>query len=235
MSRTSRAITCLGLAGALSACAPASAPATNASVAAASSASADEALIKSVIQDAARAQASAFAQRTPALMGPTATEAYYQQLVRTNGSLLADGVSALELVRLEWGPISINGATAEATTFETWRTDYGSGAVDQARDRNRYALVRDNGGWKIRSSLRPDSGLFQPDAGTPSSGAVPNASRGSGAAGARSHNWSGYAATTGAFTAVSASWVVPRTTGSGTFAADSTWVGIGGIQSNDPI
>jgi hypothetical protein len=50
-----------------------------------------------------------------------------------------------------------------------------------------------------------------------------------------SRNWSGYAATGGAFTGVSGSWTIPTVTESESAAADATWVGIGGISSSDLI
>jgi hypothetical protein len=51
-----------------------------------------------------------------------------------------------------------------------------------------------------------------------------------------STNWSGYMATSGAFSAISASWYVPQVTGNGsTTTADATWVGIGGVSSSDLI
>jgi len=51
-----------------------------------------------------------------------------------------------------------------------------------------------------------------------------------------SKNWSGYVAMSGTFSAVSASWYVPQVTGNGsTTTADATWVGIGGVSSNDLI
>jgi hypothetical protein len=51
-----------------------------------------------------------------------------------------------------------------------------------------------------------------------------------------STNWSGYLAATGTFTAVSGSWTATAATGNGsTISADSTWIGIGGVTSNDLI
>jgi Peptidase A4 family len=50
-----------------------------------------------------------------------------------------------------------------------------------------------------------------------------------------SHNWSGYAATSGAFTSITGTWVVPQVTGSSYSAADATWVGIGGLNRSDLI
>ena len=51
-----------------------------------------------------------------------------------------------------------------------------------------------------------------------------------------SSNWSGYMATSGDFTAISGSWTVPSVTGpSGETSADSAWIGIGGVSTNDLI
>ena len=51
-----------------------------------------------------------------------------------------------------------------------------------------------------------------------------------------STNWSGYVATSGHFTSIAASWVVPQPTGNGsTTTADATWVGIGGVTTSDLI
>lgn len=51
-----------------------------------------------------------------------------------------------------------------------------------------------------------------------------------------STNWSGYAALSGSFTAVSGSWTVPSVTGNGSDStADAAWIGIGGVSSTDLI
>lgn len=47
-------------------------------------------------------------------------------------------------------------------------------------------------------------------------------------------NWAGYVSTTGPYSSVGASWVVPTATSS-SVAADATWVGIGGVNSQDLI
>src|SRR6267143_377359 len=49
-----------------------------------------------------------------------------------------------------------------------------------------------------------------------------------------SSNWSGYAASGGTFTSVTATWSVP-TVSATSAGADATWVGIGGLTSNDLI
>lgn len=48
-------------------------------------------------------------------------------------------------------------------------------------------------------------------------------------------NWAGYAATGNSFSAISASWRVPTISGSEDTSADATWIGIGGITSDDLI
>ena len=51
-----------------------------------------------------------------------------------------------------------------------------------------------------------------------------------------SSNWAGYVATSGTFTAVGGSWIVPQATGSNAnLSADATWVGIGGGSGTDLI
>src|SRR6266498_3841355 len=61
--------------------------------------------------------------------------------------------------------------------------------------------------------------------------AVPNA-RGGIRHQAESTNWSGYAATTGTYTSVSASWTEPTGTCSGSRKYSSFWVGLDGFNSN---
>jgi hypothetical protein len=50
-----------------------------------------------------------------------------------------------------------------------------------------------------------------------------------------SANWAGYAATGKGFTGVQASWKIPTVKPSKTFGVDATWVGIGGVTTNDLI
>ena len=47
-------------------------------------------------------------------------------------------------------------------------------------------------------------------------------------------NWAGYVATSGQYSGVGASWTIPTVTGTNT-AADATWIGIGGVNSQDLI
>jgi hypothetical protein len=221
------------------------------------------AAIKAVIQKANQEQVSAFAKSDPTVMKDTATTSYYNQLVQINRDLSDNGVAAIKLVRLEWGPITIQSpSAAQATTFETWQTNYSDGSTDQNRDRNVYTLVQEGGAWKIQTDDHPDSDLGSgtsptapnpdPSAPTSPSTTTPPAPRVPGGRCGTSHNWSGYAATGGTFTSVTGTWTVPQsagvptpTSGSGTstrsgrfggnVASGATWVGIGGVNSRDLI
>jgi hypothetical protein len=50
-----------------------------------------------------------------------------------------------------------------------------------------------------------------------------------------SHNWSGYAATGGQYTGVTATWTMPQPRVNGAAGVGATWVGIGGVSSHDLI
>lgn len=52
---------------------------------------------------------------------------------------------------------------------------------------------------------------------------------------AESQNWSGYAATAGGYTAVSATWTIPDLVADSPPGTDAAWVGIGGVHSGDLI
>jgi len=74
----------------------------------------------------------------------------------------------VQLVNIQWGPVSVQGNTATATTIESWRTVNRDGSTDDSRDRNVYTLVQDGGAWKIQSDQHPD------DAQAPGGGASPS-------------------------------------------------------------
>jgi hypothetical protein len=57
----------------------------------------------------------------------------------------------------------------------------------------------------------------------------------SGAGANDSYNWAGYVASGGGYTSVSGSWTVPTIPSTTSFTGDATWVGIGGVGSNDLI
>src|SRR5205807_5356173 len=50
-----------------------------------------------------------------------------------------------------------------------------------------------------------------------------------------SHNWSGYAATSGTYTGVTGTWTVPAPGINSAPGVGATWVGIGGVSSHDLI
>jgi len=190
--------------------------------------------IQDVIQRGNAAQVQAVTTRDPTLLADTSVGAYSQALIRTNQSLLDAGVQVIELVDLEWGPISINGTSATATTFETWRTSFNEGPTDFTRARNVYSLVRDNtGAWRINANDHPDGRSRRVALPTPEppGSPPPDLQPGPGT----SRNWSGYAARGGTFTSVSASWTLPKLAVDGPFGADAAWVGIGGLRSRDLI
>ena len=119
-----------------------------------------------------QAQVQAIETNNPSVMQPTATDQFYQEQVSNNQDLTDNGVTDIKLVNIEWGPVTVNGNTATATDYETWSTTFDDGTTEQARDRNIYTLVNDNGTWKVQADDHPD----QPAAGTPSSsspGAAP--------------------------------------------------------------
>jgi len=90
-------------------------------------------------------------------MRETATERYYQELVRTNQGLQDNGITSIHLETIGWGPITVSGSTARATAFETWSTTFWNGTTDRTRDRNVYSLVQQNGSWKVQSDDHPDN------------------------------------------------------------------------------
>jgi len=150
-------------------------------------------------------------------MRDTTTAAYYAEMVRTNQGLINGGVTAIALVMLEWGPLAQqSAASAQVTTFETWRTTYTDGTTNQARARNVYTLVQEGGAWRIAADAHPDA---------PGSLPTLHAPGGSG----------GPAPLPAALTAVSSSWTVPQVAAASGGGADVTWVGIGGVYSRHLI
>jgi len=191
----------------------------------ASTANAEQA-IRDVIQKANEAQAVAFTKNDPSAMRATSTDTHYQEMVKVNSDLAGGGVRSIELVKIAFGDVTVNGATATATTTETWRSTYSDGTVDQSTDENDYSLVLQDGTWKIDSNTQPgNTGVTAPtQPQTPTGTTVRGSSR----------NWSGYVATGGTVTSVTGTWVVakpdPNVAG-----IDATWVGIGGANTTDLI
>jgi hypothetical protein len=113
--------------------------------------------IQQVVQGLDDAQAQAIATSDQTLMAATAMPAFYQEEVQNNQDLVAGGVTEVKLLKLEWGDITTDGTTATATVFETWSTTFSDGTTEQARDRNVYTLVQDNGTWKVQADAHPDA------------------------------------------------------------------------------
>jgi len=212
--------------------------------------------IQQVIQRGDDQQAQAISTDNPSVMADTSTADFYQQQVQVNQDLTSNGVTAIKLVNIEWGPISVSGTTATATAWETWITTYADGTTNQSRDRNVYTLVQNNGAWKVSADAHPDDPASQPGApaqptnstrpsnpsqpGRPVTPPQPISPRQPG--GQRSQpgqgisaNWSGYAATVGPYTAVSGTWHVPQFIPDSQAGADAAWVGIGGVDTTDLI
>ena len=117
--------------------------------------------IQQVIQRGDQAQIQALASKDPSPMRDDATAQYYDQMTSTNQDLLDSGVSSIQLVRIDWGTIVVNGNSAIVTCYETWSTTFADGSVDQSRDLNVYTLVQQNGSWKVQSDDHPDAGSGQ--------------------------------------------------------------------------
>ena len=122
-----------------------------------SSASSDQvtAAIQEVIQKANADQIQAVATGDASAMAETATTDRLGELQQVNQDLADNGVTDIQLMRLEWGPITVNGNSASATTYETWAVHTDDGATQVSRDTNVYSLVQDNSGWKIQSDEHP--------------------------------------------------------------------------------
>src|SRR2546427_4217339 len=196
-----------------------------------SSDTAAAAAVKDVITRANQAQAQAYARNDPTLMRATATDSYYQELVQTNQGIQSSGARSIALVSLDWVDVTISGTTAQASTNETWRTTYTDGSVAESTDRNDYTLVLQAGAWKISADMQPTTQIINPSTGISPTVTQPGTPA---SVTSSSSNWSGYAASGGTFTSVTATWTVPTVSATSP-GADATWVGIGGLESQDLI
>jgi hypothetical protein len=198
------------------------------------------AAIQQVLQRANDEQVQAISSGDPSVMSDTATPDHYQELVQINQGLTADGVTGINLVKLDFGPVTVNGNTATATTYETWGTTTSDGTTTQSVDTNVYTLVQQNGAWVVQSDIHPNDASGQPSASTggtqpttPGQQPAPFATTSRNT----SHNWSGYAATSSArdYTGVTGTWTVPQPEAASTAGVSAAWVGIGGVNSRDLI
>jgi peptidase A4-like protein len=222
------ATTAIGWNGVTRSAAPSPAATASASASPATGAQGDTATVEAVVQKANDEQQQAFAQNDPALMQDTATAAYYAQLVQVDAALRSSGVTAIQMLSLTVDQSTVQGSSAQVSTTETWRATYTDGTSTEDTSINNYSLVLVGLDWKI-------SGDTQPSANVP-----PGTSPGGPPAtvGSTSRNWSGYVASGGTFTAVSATWTVPTvsaSTSSANARADATWVGIGGATTTDLV
>jgi hypothetical protein len=255
--------------------------------------------IQQVIQRSDAEQVQAFSSGDDSVMADTATADHLKELTQANQDLADGGVADIQLSKLEWGPINVNGNSATATAYETWTVHYQDSSTETSRDTNVYTLVQENGAWKIQSDEHPDnaasgpttsvapttpaapttpSGRRTPGQSNPTGRSNPNPGQsnptpgqtipgfpnpfvtvpgqnpggtqpsapqqprtsprpGSGTVPSQdtSHNWSGYASTGGKFTSVTGTWTIPQITSNGTQGMGATWVGIGGVTSQDLI
>jgi len=184
--------------------------------------------IQQIIQRGNDEQAQAIAAGDPSVMSDTATADHFQELVKVNQDLVSSGVASISLAKLEWGPINVSGATATATTYETWITTTTDGTTTQSRDTNVYTLVQNGNAWVIQADDQPaQPAAAQPGTQNPQ-GVTPVSQN-------TSHNWSGYAATGRNYTSVTGTWTVPEPNAIGAPGVGATWVGIGGVTSRDLI
>ena len=192
--------------------------------------------VKQVIERANQAQQKAFATGDATLMRETATSSYYDELTQINTELARGGVTGFTLVRTLWGDVTVTGATATATAYETWRTTFGDGSQDQRTDRNDYTLVLESGAWKIQADVQGGAqSVTTPRSGTAPAQTQPDTSSTTPARiSDTSSNWSGYVANGGTYTSVTGTWIVPQVSAT-TTGADATWVGIGGVTGTDLI
>jgi hypothetical protein len=188
-------------------------------------------------------QIEAIASGDPTVMRDTSASSYYEQVVQSNQLLLQSGGASIRLVQLVWGPVAVRDTTAQATTFESWLTEYKDGSTELTEsDQNVYELSQTNGQWLIQADNHPTtqasrastSGLTgRPPTPTPVVGPSPTSIPGAD----MSRNWTGYSATGGTFTSITGTWIVPHVNAASSTAgsADATWVGIGGVKTRDLI
>jgi hypothetical protein len=187
--------------------------------------------LKAVVEEANAAQTQAFAGGDPAPMRATSTDDHYREMVQINRRMAQAGVTGVQLLKLDWGDASLEGASAKIETTETWRTAFADGSTEDSLDRNVYTLVHDGDAWKVQADDHPDADL---EIGVPSSPNVPPG-RPTQAKPGQSRNWSGYSAVGGSYTSVTGTWTIPQPDAAGSFGVDGTWVGIGGVDSRDLI
>ncbi|MBV8085458.1 MAG: hypothetical protein JO247_11650 [Chloroflexi bacterium] len=140
--------------------------------------SADQSAIQLLIQRGDLEQEQAIARKDSSVMKDTSTDTYFQDVAQQNQDMLDSGITAIKLVSVEWGSISVNGSTATADNYETWDTSYSDGSHDQERDHNVYTLTKRSGGWLIQADDQPDNP--SPVSASPAPSAAPSGQGGRG-------------------------------------------------------
>jgi len=139
------------------------------------------ATLQQLIQHSADEQVQAVATHNLPLMADTQTADYYAQLAATYQDMFNQQVTGISLLQIDFGPVTVapDGASANATTWETWRINSQAGTIDYDPVRNDYVLVLDNGVWKIKSDVQvvgaptPTPGPPTPTPGPPTSTSTP--------------------------------------------------------------
>ncbi len=200
------------------------------------------AAVKSVIQKGNSEEEKAFATKTASVMQDTSTTSYYNQLLQDIQQMTSSGITGVKLDKLTWGKIlQQDASTVQATTTETWTATYQDGSSTKDTATNLYTVVLQNGNWKIQSDKQtspnqlPSGGQTASNGGSGSTGSTGPVTNVQPVSYNQSANWSGYYATGGTYTSVSAGWTVPTVSANSSSGANATWVGIGGVQSTDLI
>ncbi len=191
-------------------------------------------------------QVQAVKSADPTVMKDTSTGSYYDQAVKGNQDLLSGGATSIALLQLNWGPVSIDGNSAQATTYEWWETGYDDGSTEIQEDvQNTYSLTQTGGTWLISADNHPSNGPIGRGLGNPfRRSATPTPAPAAATPSAdRSRNWAGYTTTNGPFTSVAGTWTIPHVdasqgsslTAQFNPATDATWIGIGGVNTDDLI
>ncbi len=112
--------------------------------------------LQQVIQRSNAEQVQAIATGNLSLTADTLTADHFQELTFILQDMLNSHVTAIALLKLDWGPIVVapDGNSAVVTTIETWQVVSTAGTVDDAPQRNDYTLVLDNAIWKIKSDVQ---------------------------------------------------------------------------------
>ncbi len=202
-----------------------------------------EATIQTIVLQGNSEQERAISSQDSSVMRDTSTDSYYQDLVQTNQEMLDSGVIKIQLIKLNWGSVTLTGDAATVITDETWTSDYADGTTDESTDRNVYTLARESGLWKIQTDDHPSQAPPGPQSSSQPATPAPSASPTPGprvppaaiSPAGVSRNWAGYVATGGTFTSVAANWVVPQPSADSSAGVDAAWVGIGGVRGQDLI